>query len=136
MDLGTIFNQKKETLETVRDLQGPPITINFRDLLKASKYLIPKATDLIDGVVMRVSEQAHAVDLRREVRGGGEVEGGAVALHSHELQCHVPHDEQHGVAEPRLTKFGNSLTHSCPPFKHLLSEKLTSLGQQMFERWE
>ena len=27
------------------------------------------------------------------------------------------------------------LTHSCPPFKHLLSERLTSLGQQMFERW-
>ena len=28
------------------------------------------------------------------------------------------------------------LTHSCSPFKHLLSEILTSLGQQMLERWE
>ena len=30
---------------------------------------------------------------------------------------------------------GDVLTHFCPPFQHLLSERLTSLGQQMLERW-
>ena len=27
------------------------------------------------------------------------------------------------------------LTHSCPQFQHFLSERLTSLGQQMLELW-
>ena len=31
--------------------------------------------------------------------------------------------------------FFPALTHFCPPFQYLLSERLTSLGQQMFVRW-
>jgi len=30
---------------------------------------------------------------------------------------------------------GPRLTHSCPPFQHLLSERRQSLGQQMLKRW-
>ena len=29
---------------------------------------------------------------------------------------------------------GDELTHSCPPLQHLLSERLTSLGQQMLRK--
>ena len=28
-----------------------------------------------------------------------------------------------------------TLTHFCPPFQHLLSERRQSLGQQILERW-
>jgi len=51
---------------------------------------------------------------------------GKVFGKSSELNMKLRHGKQSSRA----------LTHFCPPFQHLLFERLTSLGQQMLERWE
>ena len=35
----------------------------------------------------------------------------------------------------RITATNHQINNFCSPFQHLLSERMTSLGQQMLERW-